>query len=330
PRAREMLQIEGSRSDGDMSLPIDRMLSSIDPADQQQFESSLLGCRSGNVAIADFRTASPNSRWLRASGRLSRLDDRNLDVVYGVILDIDETKRAELERQQLLRRLSDAEENERRRIARELHDQIGQTVTGLLLGLKGLEPFLGASQKRKLGLEKLNWLQGLARGIGRDIHQVASDLRPTALDDLGLYKALEAFCAEIQRRFGLSVDYQPLGRRDRLGQDVEIAVYRAVQEAINNVVKHARARNISVVIDRRTAELRIVVEDDGNGFDLQGFSQGDSRHSKLGLSVIEERLTLLGGSLAIESEPGHGTSLFMRIPVPTEEMGYVPDPDHVD
>lgn len=330
PRAREMLQIEGSRSDGDMSLPVERMLSSIDPADQQKFEASLLSCRSGNVAIADFRTAPPHGRWLRASGRLSRLDENNLDVVYGVILDIDETKRAELERQQLLRRLSEAEENERRRIARELHDQIGQTVTGLLLGLKGLEPFFGASQKRKLGLEKLNWLQGLARGIGRDIHQVAADLRPTALDDLGLYKALEAFCAEIQRRFGMSVDFQPLGKRDRLGQDVEIAAYRAVQEAVNNVVKHARARNVSVVIDRRATELRIVVEDDGNGFDLKGFSRSDGRHAKLGLSVIEERLTLLGGSLAIESEPGHGTSLFMRIPLPVEEMGYVPDPDHVD
>lgn len=330
PRAREMLQIHGSLSDGDTILGFDRMLSGIDPADRQQFETSLLSCRSGNVAVVDFRTVAPRSRWLRASGRLSRLDDKNLDVVYGVILDIDETKRAELERQQLLRRLSEAEENERRRIARELHDQIGQTVTGLLLGLKNLEQFLGASSKRKLGLEKLNWLQGLAREIGRDIHQVASDLRPTALDDLGLYKALEAFCAEISRRFGISVDFQSLGRKERLGQDIEIAVYRAVQEAVNNVVKHARARNVSVVIDRRTAELRIVVEDDGNGFDLQEFSLSDIRHSKLGLSVIEERLTLLGGSLAIESETGHGTSLFMRIPVPAEEMGYVPDPDHVD
>lgn len=329
PRAREMLQIGGS-PDGDTSLPIDRMLNCIEPADRQQFESSLIRCRSGSVAIADFRTALPHSRWLRASGRLSRLDQKNPDVVYGVILDIDETKRAELERQRLLRRLSEAEENERRRIARELHDQIGQTITGLLLGLKNLEQFLGPSHKRKVGLEKLNWLQGLARGIGRDIHQVASDLRPTALDDLGLYKALEAFCVEIQRRFGISVDLQPLGRRERLGQDVEIAVYRAVQEAVNNVVKHAKARNVSVVVDRRTAELRIVVEDDGSGFDLQDFSRSDARHSKLGLSVIEERLTILGGSLAIESEPGRGTSLFMRIPVPAEEMGYVPDPDHVN
>jgi signal transduction histidine kinase len=330
PRAREMLHIEGFLSHGDTSLPIDRMLSSIDPADQEHFEASLLGCRSGNIAIADFRTARPHRRWLRASGRLSRLDEKNPDVVYGVIQDIDATKRAELERQQLLRRLSEAQENERRRIARELHDQIGQTVTGLLLGLKNLEQFLGARHKREVGLEKLHWLQGLARGIGRDIHQVASDLRPTALDDLGLYKALEAVCAEVRRRFGISVDFQSLGGRQRLGPDVEIAVYRAVQEAVNNVVKHAQARNVSVVVDRRATELRIVVEDDGNGFDLQEFSQSDTRHSKLGLSVIEERLTLLGGSLAIESEPGHGTSLFMRIPVTIEEMGNVPDPDHVN
>ena len=228
---------------------------------------------------------------MRASGRLSRLDEKNPDVVYGVIQDIDATKRAELERQQLLRRLSEAQENERRRIARELHDQIGQTGTGLLLGLKNLEQFLGARHKREVGLEKLHWLQGLARGIGRDIHQVASDLRPTALDDLGLYKALEAVCAEVRRRFGISVDFQSLGGRQRLGPDVEIAVYRAVQEAVNNVVKHAQARNVSVVVDRRATELRIVVEDDGNGFDLQEFSQSDTRHSKLGLSLIPLRLT---------------------------------------
>lgn len=330
PRAREMLRIEGSAHEGDTTLAIDQMLRRIDPADRHQFETSLLSCRSGHLAIADFRTTLPNSRWLRASGRLSRLDQKNLDVCYGVILDIDQTKRAELDRQQLLRRLSEAEENERRRIARELHDQIGQTVTGLLLGLKNLEQFFGASHKRKLGLEKLNWLQGLARGIGRDIHQVAADLRPTALDDLGLHKALEAFCAEISHRFGISVDFQSLGRKERLGQDIEIAVYRAVQEAVNNVVKHAQARNVSVVVDRRAAELRIVVEDDGNGFELEQFSQSETRHSKLGLSVMEERLTLLGGSLAIESEPDRGTSLFMRIPAPTEEIGHVPDPDHVD
>jgi two-component system sensor histidine kinase UhpB len=279
-----MLRVEGSAADGDASLPIDRMLSRIDPADREQFETSLLSCRSGNVAITDFRTAAPHSRWLRASGRLSRLDEKNLDVVYGVILDIEETKRAELERQQLLRRLSEAEENERRRIARELHDQIGQTVTGLLLGLKNLEQFFGANQKRKLGLKKLHWLQGLARGIGRDIHQVAADLRPTALDDLGLHRALEAFCAQISRRFGISVDFQSLGNeKERLAQDVEIAAYRAVQEALNNVVKHAQAQNVSVVVDRRARELRIVVEDDGNGFDLPQFSRSESRHSNLGL-----------------------------------------------
>jgi signal transduction histidine kinase len=314
-RALEMLHIDGFASDGDVSVPIERMLGSIDPADRAQLESSLLNCRLGNVAIIDFRTAQPRSRWLRASGRLSRLDDAKPELVFGVLLDIDETKRAELERQLLLRRLAEAEENERRRIARELHDQIGQTVTGLLLGLKTLEQFLDRTHKRKLGIEKLNWLQSLARGLGRDIHQVAADLRPTALDDLGLQKALEAFCSEMSRRFSISVDFQSLGNNTaRFPQDVEIAVYRAVQESLNNVIKHARAKNVSVVVDQRDGELRVVVEDDGCGFDVQAYLRSESRHSKLGLSVIEERLTLLGGSLVIEAEPSHGTSIFMRLP----------------
>ncbi|MGY3618362.1 ATP-binding protein [Bradyrhizobium sp. USDA 10063] len=320
-RTLEMLRLRDSAEEADASLPFERLLASVDPADRASFETSLLQCREGKAVVADFRTASPNGRWLRASGRTSRLDPSASDVVFAVLLDIDETKRAELERQQLLRRLGQAEENERRRIARELHDQIGQTVTGLLLGLKNLEQSLGDAPARAARLDKLHWLQGLARGIGRDIHQIAADLRPTALDDLGLHKALEAFCSEWSRRFGVNTDIQVLGSTERPPPDVEIAVYRAVQEALTNVVKHANARNVSVVLDRRDRELRIIVEDDGGGFDTQELSRLEFRSSKLGLSVIEERLALLGGSLVVESEPSHGTTLFMMVPLGGKETG---------
>ena len=201
----------------------------------------------------------------------------------------------------------------------------------MLLGLKHLEQMFAAFPVNKPAVEKLNWLQGLARGLGRDVHQVAVDLRPTALDDLGLHKALEASCSEMGRRFGIGIDLQMLGNKaSRLPQDIEIVVYRAVQEALTNAVKHADARNVSIVLDRRPDELRIVVEDDGRGFDFQAYRHGESRHSKLGLSGIEERLTLVGGSLVIETEPAHGTSLFMRIPVPVMEVGHEPDPHHAE
>jgi signal transduction histidine kinase len=319
-RALEMLRL-GTTNEGDASLPFERLLASINPADREYFESSLLQCRERKAVVADFRTAPPNGRWLRASGRTSRLDRSESDVVFSILLDIDETKLAELERQQLLRRLGQAEENERRRIARELHDQIGQTVTGLLLGLKNLEQSLGDVPARVALLDKLHWLQSLASGIGRDIHQIAADLRPAALDDLGLYRALEAFCSEWSRRFGVNADVQVLGSSERPPPDVEIAVYRAVQETLNNVIKHANARNVSIVLERRNRELRIIVEDDGSGFNIQDLNHIEFRSSKLGLSVIEERLALLGGSLAVESEPSQGTTIFMMVPLGGTEPG---------
>jgi two-component system sensor histidine kinase UhpB len=314
-RAQEMLHLQPAGSVGDRSLPFGDLLESIDPADRELFETSFLQCRSGKATVADFRTAPPDGRWLRASGRLSRLGDPPFTVVFSVLIDIHETKRAELERQKLLRRLGEAEENERRRIARELHDQVGQAVTGLLFGLKNLEQSPGDIQAHTSRLEKLHWLQSLASAIGRDVHQIAADLRPTALDDLGLYKALEAFCTEWSRRFGINIDLQVLGDIRRPASDVEIAVYRAIQESLTNVAKHASARNISIVLDRRQHELRIIVEDDGHGFDTQELTRPEFKNSKLGLSVIEERLALLGGSLAIESEPSRGTTLFMMVPL---------------
>jgi len=108
---------------------------------------------------------------------------------------------------------------------------------------------------------------------------------------------------------------------DRLPPEVEIALYRAIQEALNNVVKHANARNVSVVLDRRKQELRAIVEDDGIGFDPSKVGRSDLKGLKLGLSVIKERLTLLGGSLAVESELSHGTTLFMTVALAEKDSG---------
>lgn len=320
-RALEMLRISRSTDAGDASMPFETLLNSIDPADRSSFEKTLSQCERSDAVATEFRTALPNERWLRVSARSSRLDGHSADVVIGVLLDVDVMKRAEFDRQRLLRRLGEAEENERRRISRELHDQIGQTVTGLLLGLKKLEQSIEATPFYSSQIDKLHWLQGLASGIGRDIHQIAADLRPTALDDMGLHRAIEAFCAEWTRRFGINTDVQLLGPVDRLPLEIEIALYRAIQEALNNVVKHANARTVSLVFDRRRDELRVIVEDDGTGFDPTKLSRSGLNASRLGLSVMEERLALLGGALTIESEHDVGTTLFMTVPLAGKDAG---------
>jgi signal transduction histidine kinase len=259
-------------------------------------------------------------RWLRVLGR--SLQAPQDQTIVGVLADITAQKKIEAERLDLLRRLSDAQENVQARIARELHDQVGQTVTGLSLGLKGLERLIeGADRMPSEVRDLVLWLQGLTGEIGRDLHRVAADLRPTALDDLGLSRSLAAYVADWSERYAIGVEVERVGADTaRLPPDVETAVYRVVQEALTNVVKHASAQHVSVVIERRSNELRVLIEDDGVGFDPVATDGKQAAaapaHRRLGLSGMRERLTLVGGTLQIESSPEAGTTLFVRVPIP--------------
>ncbi|XUM21569.1 histidine kinase [Bradyrhizobium oligotrophicum S58] len=221
-RALQMLQLRDAAGRDDQTVAFDRVVDAIEPADRSAVRNALLHCLGDQAVTVDFRTATPQGRWLRVNGRCSHRSDAGGEVVVVVLVDIDDSKRAELDRQRLLRRLGKAEEDERKRLSRELHDQIGQTVTGLLLGLKNVEQAIAQLPGQAAQLDSLHSLQSLASDIGRDIHQIAADLRPTALDDLGLYRAVEAFCSEWTRRFGVSIDVQTLGRTDRLPPEVEV------------------------------------------------------------------------------------------------------------
>ncbi|GEP05595.1 ATP-binding protein [Methylobacterium oxalidis] len=305
-------------------------LEAVHPEDRERLEQALRLCVAEDAQLdIEFRSVRPDgsARWLRTTGRAPCFHDSDRpSVIYGVIADVEPRKRAEAERTDLLRRLSDAQENEQRRIARELHDQVGQTVTGLSLGLKSLETRLGSGASEPAAVNQVRWLQALAAEIGRDIHRAALDLRPTALDDLGLHKALAAYAGEWRQRHGIDLDFQVLGSEARLPANVETAAYRIVQEALTNILKHAGARSVSLVLDRRADGLRVIVEDDGVGFDPEAVN-GSTIHDpaadgkigrRLGLSGIRERLALLGGTLAVESALGSGTTLFAEIPLPSE------------
>jgi signal transduction histidine kinase len=320
-----------SPDDGEAQWPLRTFLAAVHAEDRESLEQALHRCLVEDVPLDfEFRSILQNgsARWLRATGRAPRFHaGEPRSVIYGVIADIEPRKRAEAERLELLRRLSDAQENEQRRIARELHDQVGQTVTGLSLGLKSLETQLEGGASDPGMAHQVRWLQSLVAEVGRDIHRAALDLRPTALDDLGLQKALAAYAEEWSRRHGIELDFQVLGSEGRLPSDIETAVYRIVQEALTNVLKHAGARSVSLVLDRRADRLRVIVEDDGTGFEPDAAnapdppSAGGAGHlerRRLGLSGIRERLALLGGTLAVEAAPGSGTALFAEIPLPHE------------
>jgi signal transduction histidine kinase len=321
-RCRALLGLPAGASGEDAggAWPVRRVLKAVLASDRAALMAAVHACLREDLPLdIEFRVGTPDSgvRWLRLAGRAQRQEIGPAPGVHGVIADVSPRKRAEAERVILMLRLTQAQEDVQRRIARELHDQVGQTVTGLSLGLKGLERALGEEGQR----EQVRWLQGLTSEIGRDIHRAAADLRPTALDDLGLLKALQAYCSDWSERYGVTADVQAIGggwEDERLPMEVETVLYRIVQEALTNVLKHAEARNVSVVIERKDGLTRLIVEDDGQGLDqgvLPDTGAGDGTgRQRLGLLGIRERLSLTGGTLTVESAPGAGTTLFVQVP----------------
>ncbi|WP_114312830.1 sensor histidine kinase [Thermus caldifontis] len=202
------------------------------------------------------------------------------------------------ERSQLLKALIQAQEAERARIARDLHDQIGQILTGIDLGLKAV---------KEGRLEAVPTLQELVRTAIQDVRHLSRSLRPSALDTLGLEAALKRMAEEFQERTGIRANL--LCRlRGRLPETHETALYRVVQEALTNVARHAQARQVSVVLQQEGDEISLVVEDDGQGFPPQA-------QPGLGILGMRERIELLGGRFQMESLPGLGTTLYARIPL---------------
>jgi two-component system, NarL family, sensor histidine kinase DevS len=204
-----------------------------------------------------------------------------------------------------VRRVVEAQELERARLARELHDETGQALTSILLGLKSLENGAdGAGRAAVAELRELvvSTLQGVRR--------LAVELRPAALDDFGLVPAIERLRDIVEEQGELSVDVQSGLGDDRLPAAVETALYRILQEAFTNVLKHAAASRVAVKLGRRDDAVTLVVHDDGRGFD-----QTDVRDGSLGLVGMRERIALLGGRLAIESSEGAGTMLTAEVPI---------------
>lgn len=225
----------------------------------------------------------------------------------------EQLRREIAEREQLRRKLLQAQEEERRRIARELHDQMGQNLSALNVGLKSL---VNPQSRADLG-NQVQRLQELAAQTARDLHRVAVELRPAALDELGLVKAIRALADPWSMRYGIDVDfeagqYQPAG----ISSETETVLYRIIQEALNNVAKHSGAKHVALVLSRSADHVQVIVEDDGRGFDSR-VSPSRNGRGRLGLLGIQERLGMIGGTLKVESAPESGATLIVRIPIPT-------------
>jgi signal transduction histidine kinase len=214
-----------------------------------------------------------------------------------------------------LRRVVDAQELERARLARELHDETGQALTSILLGLKHLDDVIETDDARVATAS----LRELVVTTLQDVRRLAVELRPSALDDFGLVPAIERLAGTLAEQSELVVDLEARLGEQRLPAEAETALYRIVQEALTNVVKHASARRVSITLVRKEGFAVVVVEDDGLGFDPR-----TTRTGSLGFVGMRERVELVGGRLTVESAPGAGTTIAAEVPVtrtPPEHAG---------
>jgi len=238
---------------------------------------------------------------------------QNAPFVREVLDELDQSLVKARQYQVRLRQMSShvltAQEEERTRIARELHDDTAQALTSVLVRLRLLER--SAEDKRlRSGLAEL---RDLTVETLEGVRRLAIDLRPPMLDDLGLEAAIQSHVQDFSRQRQINVNFTSSGL-GRLPPNVELVLYRVVREALSNVAKHASASRVETRLSRKGRTLRLLVEDDGCGFDVEA-AKG-SRQSGLGLFGMEERLALIGGTLRVDSSPGKGTRLSAEVPLP--------------
>jgi PAS domain S-box-containing protein len=268
------------------------------------------------VRAAEFRYPGPPGRdlWLRENAAPVR--DRDGAVTSAVLVLDDVTREKEAEHalrrshDQLLSRVATTSEEERRRLSRELHDETSQQLAALILGLRSLRDRTGPDGPAAAAL---GGLQEQAEQVGEVLHRIAYDLRPAVLDELGLETALRDAVERWSRRAGIPAEFFGTLGPTRLPADVETHVYRMVNEALTNVLKHAQADRISVIVERPGGGLTVIVEDNGRGFDVDAVLK-DARGSQLGLRGMQERAALIGGTVELETSDGDGTTVYIRVP----------------
>ncbi len=250
------------------------------------------------------------------SGVIQPLKDSAIKGFVKIARDMTERIEAEqtMRQKEMLQKMIGAQEDERRRIARDLHDELGQLLVALRLKLEAVRKSCETNQELRARVDDS---QTLAKRIDDGLDFLAWELRPAALDDLGLRAALEKYVREWTHYAGITATLLGSGyKKERLAPEVETNLYRIAQEALNNAYKHSDAKTVEIVLEKRGADtIVLIVEDDGKGFNPKTKM---TRGKGIGLIGMTERAALIGGSLAIESAPGKGTTVHVRVPIKTE------------
>lgn len=233
-------------------------------------------------------------------------------------VQLEQSQQRETMRAELFRRVVAAQEAERQRIARDLHDETGQSLTAIGMGLRGLSGRLGS--RNKDAMVTLHKLETLTADSLKELQRLMTDLRPSHLDDLGLSAALRWYSSKIQEHSSLNIRVDILGEERDLDDAVKITIFRIIQESLNNIIKHAQATHVNIHVHFEDKRVRISVFDNGIGFNREQVQQRRASRPSLGLAGMEERAALLGGTVTVQSRPGYGTEVEALIPYHHQEI----------
>ena len=277
---------------------------------QQQIDALF---RDGARFNVEYRTRRKDGRWIWVHDRaVTTYEEQGVAYAYGLLSEISERKQAEEIRALLLNQVITVQEEERSRIARELHDETAQSLASLLMGLGALQEAKSVKAARTQARD----LQQVATRALAEVRRLAWGLRPSVLDDLGLATAVARYAAEFGRTRGITVRVETMGLDDsRMAPAVETALYRITQEALSNVARHAGATTVSVWLRRNPGSVTLVVDDDGCGFDSEQPPGPATAARGLGIHTMRERTAVLKGTFAIDSAPRRGTRVEVEIPL---------------
>jgi signal transduction histidine kinase len=239
---------------------------------------------------------------VQLKGSMERIQQWTKELESRVKERTSQLEKSEEERKELLRRVMSAQESERKKIARELHDETSQELTALVMGLEAAQKATPSELKTRI-----DQLKALAVRTLEGVHRVMLDLRPSILDDLGLQSAIRWYAENRLEPLGMDVSVETVGADKRLAAEVETAVFRVVQEAVNNTAQHAEAGRVGIVVEFAEHAIRVKIEDDGSGFD-------PTRARGMGMIGMRERVTLLDGRFELVSTPGKGTLITLEVP----------------
>ncbi|MGC1452397.1 MAG: PAS domain-containing protein [Candidatus Sulfotelmatobacter sp.] len=284
----------------------------VHSADREAYAATEAGLTPENPSYqTSYRMISPDGNviWLEESGRGFFDGTGQLLRMIGLVADVTERKLAEEAVSSLSRRLIVAQEQERARIARDLHDDLGQRMALLQVGIQQFEHSVTRLSSR--ARQQLRDLAETSAEVSTGIHDLSHQLHPSRLDILGLIPSLRGLCREFSPRHKLRIAFVPHDIQQEIPKDVSLCLYRIAEEALQNIVKHSRAEDAKVELSADENRIELCISDSGRGFSPESARE----EAGLGLISMRERLRLVRGILSVESEPSHGTQIRVRIPL---------------